>query len=151
MNQIQPFDPFDSPLAVFLCHLTFVWFFYLFLTPSFDLFNLHLLSSCLSSVPPSFFPLLNLSVYTSFNIKHLTFLRYCQLRFFIILFLPSPHYQDVHWWITHIPSVSDSPTVSQVSHVSDRNMKDIRKAVEAVRRAAPRYVTDWLRNGGGAS
>ena len=40
--------------------------------------------------------------------------------------------------------LSDSPTVGQVS---DGNMKDIRKAVEAVHRAAPRYVTDWLWNG----
>ena len=37
--------------------------------------------------------------------------------------------------------MSDSPTVSQVS---DRNMKDIHKAVDAVCRVGPRYVTDWL-------
>ena len=28
--------------------------------------------------------------------------------------------------------------------MSDRNMKDIRNAVEAVRRAAPKYVMKWL-------
>ena len=42
--------------------------------------------------------------------------------------------------------LGDSPTVGQVY---DRNMKDIRKAVETVYRTAPAagYVTDWLWNG----
>ena len=31
--------------------------------------------------------------------------------------------------------------------VSEGNRKDIRTAVEAVHRAVPRYVTDWLWNG----
>ena len=37
--------------------------------------------------------------------------------------------------------LSDSPTGGQVS---DTNMKDIRKAVEAIRKAAPWYIMKWL-------